>query len=139
MSLYLLYEKENKKQSIKGYIMEEKRGHRRYPVLSFPFFCSKCDSRDVEININDISCSGLRILTNEKMYRGGRVKLEIVLPADDIPMFVDAIVKWVKKDPDNESAYHVGVHLNDLKPYNKERLVRHINMNFGSRPGLLNF
>jgi len=114
--------------------MQEKRGHRRYPVLSFPFFCSKCDSREVEINVNDVSCSGLRISTNERLHKGGKIKLEIVLPADDVPMFLSAIVKWVKKDPDNESAYNIGIQLNDLKPYNKEKIVKHIHENFGSKP-----
>jgi len=85
------------------------------------------------MNINDISCSGLRISTNEKMHKGGRVKLEIMLPADDVPMFVNAIVKWVKKDPDNESAYQAGVHLGELKPYNKQKIVKHIHVNFGSK------
>ena len=108
--------------------MEEKRGERRFSALSFPFFCSRCESDDVEVNISDISCSGLKISTNEKMFKDGRIKLEIILPADDIPMFVKAIVKWVKKDPDSEGVYNVGIHLDDLKPYNKEKLVKHIQL-----------
>lgn len=109
-----------------------KRDHTRYNVFLAPPACSKSDSENTKVDIHDISCAGIKICTNERLIKGDSIDLEIVMPEDDIPMFVGGEIAWVIKDPGFENTYNAGVILTMVNDCDRGRLVKYINEHFVS-------
>ena len=108
----------------------EKRNYSRYNVFFDPPSCSKSDSEDSKIDIRDISCSGIKICTDERLIKGDMIDLEIVIPSDDIPLFILGEVVWVVKDPGFDKTYNAGVRLKKVNDFDHKRLVGYIHSNF---------
>ena len=123
--------KDEKAIKIPGeYAMENKRRHLRHIVLTSPPSCLTCDNSEIQINISDISSSGIGINTKERLSEGDRLRLEIMIPGDDIPMFVVVEVMWTKKDKKISGSFFSGVRLIDIHTHDKKRLISYINANF---------
>ncbi|MCK4851980.1 MAG: PilZ domain-containing protein [Candidatus Omnitrophica bacterium] len=110
--------------------MKEKRTTRRYFAFHAPFYCQKSDRDAAEINVSNISSSGIGITMSEKVSKSDRLMLELILPEDDIPMFVIAEVVWAAEKPDMSNKYHAGIRMEKIHPSDKKRLVRYIHSNF---------
>jgi len=110
----------------------EQRDQTRYNVFLSPPSCLNSDSEGTKIDIQDISCSGIKICTNERLIKGDSINLEIIVPEDDIPMFVGGEVSWVIRDTDVDNTYNAGVSLTRVNECDKKRLVKYINENFVS-------
>ena len=108
----------------------EKRDYSRYNVFLERPSCSRSDSEGSRIDIRDISCAGIRICTDERLIKGDMIDLEIVIPSDDIPMFVAGEVVWVVKDPGFDKTYNAGIRLKKFNEFDRKRLVGYIHANF---------
>ena len=106
---------------------QDKRGYARYNVFMSPFYCSKCDSEDINVDINDVSCSGIGISINEKISRGDKIELKLIIPEDDIPMFISGEITWVTRHPDMDDYFNAGVRLININHCDRERLIKYIN------------
>ena len=113
-------------------MVNEQRDHIRYNVFLSPPSCLNSDSENNKVDIHDISCSGIKIRTDERLIKGDSIDLEIIVPEDDIPMFVGGEIAWVIKDTDFENTYNAGVRLIKVNDCDKKRLVKYINENFVS-------
>ncbi|MFC1570229.1 PilZ domain-containing protein [Candidatus Omnitrophota bacterium] len=108
----------------------DKRGNTRYNVFLSPPACSKSDDENVKVDIHDISCAGIKICTDERLIKGDNIDLEVIIPEDDIPMFVGGEIVWVVKDPGFEDTYNAGVRLTRVNDCDKGRIVKYINETF---------
>lgn len=108
----------------------EKRDYSRYNVFFDPPSCARTDSEDSKIDIRDLSCSGIRICTDERLIKGDMIDLEIVISSDDIPLFVMGEVVWVVKDAGIADTYNAGVRLKKVNDFDHKRLVGYIHSNF---------
>ncbi len=111
--------------------MKNKRSHVRYKIFMSPLRCSRCDSKDIKVDVSDISCGGMRISTNEKLSAGKKIELELNIPGDDIPMFVGGEVAWVARDKDDEGSYNAGIKFTRINYCDTERLAKYIQSSFG--------
>ncbi|MEA3489265.1 MAG: PilZ domain-containing protein [Candidatus Omnitrophota bacterium] len=109
---------------------QEKRSYRRYNALISPLSCSKCDCENLRVDISNISCDGMGISINANLTEGDTVKLEIILPDDDIPMFIVGEVAWATKHPAMEKVYSAGLRLIRISNCDRERLMKYINVSF---------
>lgn len=109
---------------------QEKRDYMRYNVFEQTLDCARCDSKNINVDISDISCSGIGINTNERLGKGDVVELEIRIPDDDIPMFVVGEVSWVKDHPTLERTYCAGLKLSKISHSDKKRLISFIDSSF---------
>ena len=110
----------------------EHRDHTRYNVFISPPSCLNSDSENAKVDIQDISCSGIKICTDERLIKGDSIDLEIIVPEDDIPMFVGGEVAWVIKDMKLDNTYNAGVRLTNVNECDKKRLIKYIHKNFTS-------
>ncbi|MGB2631099.1 MAG: PilZ domain-containing protein [Candidatus Omnitrophota bacterium] len=107
-------------------MMEDKREYKRYGVYLAPICCESCEYDNMRVRINDISGSGIGIITNEKMNKADKLHLELNIPGDDIPLFVTGQVTWVSEDMNNDNYYRAGMRLTNLNRTDKARLIKYI-------------
>lgn len=112
--------------------MENKRGYNRYNITLEPLSCSRSEKDDVKIDINDLSFSGMGISTSETLSKGDKIELELTIPGDDIPMFIEGEVAWVNRKPDEDNVCQAGIRLSKINCHDKDRLARYLNSNFTS-------
>ncbi|MGD2278850.1 MAG: PilZ domain-containing protein [Candidatus Omnitrophota bacterium] len=110
-------------------MVKEKRDYTRFSIFMAPVCCERADCENVSVSVNDISGSGLGIVTNEKLTKGDKVDLELNIPEDDIPIFVTGEVSWVVRDESVGSTYRAGVRLVKLSRPDKDRLMRYLGSN----------
>lgn len=110
--------------------MKEQRSYVRYNIFTEDTDTLGCSYKGRSIDISDISYTGIGLCLNERLSIGDRVDLEIIIPMDDIPMFVTAEVAWVAKDVDMEDVYRAGLSLSKISSSDKSRLLRYLNRCF---------
>ncbi|MCK4851703.1 MAG: PilZ domain-containing protein [Candidatus Omnitrophica bacterium] len=114
--------------------MTEKRASRRFAAFRSPFYCQEGDNGDADMSVSDVSSAGVGIVTNKKVAEGDRIKLELMVPGDDVPMFVIAEVVWAAREPDAVRNYCAGFHFAAMHPSDKKRLVNYIYSSFVRQP-----
>ena len=112
----------------------EKRASRRFSAFRSPFYCQEGDNGGAEMNVSDVSSAGVGIVTNKKVSEGDRIKLELMVPGDDIPMFVIAEVVWAAREPDAVRNFCAGFYFTGIHHSDKKRLVNYIYSNFVRHP-----
>ncbi|MBD3379708.1 MAG: hypothetical protein GF408_04515 [Candidatus Omnitrophica bacterium] len=106
--------------------MEDKRRNFRHNVFLNPPGCSKSGCERTEVDINDISSDGIGIKINKRLTRGDSIELEVLLPGDDIPMFVHGEVAWICRDKTREGIYDAGISLVKFHRHDRTRLVKYL-------------
>ncbi|MFH1878986.1 MAG: PilZ domain-containing protein [Candidatus Omnitrophota bacterium] len=109
--------------------MNNKREYLRYNIFLEDMECFDSGNKNKKLDISDISCSGLGIISNDKLVKGEKIELEVKIPNDDIPMFVGGEVAWVSRQKGKEGYYRVGVRLSNINRLDKDRLVKFIHSN----------
>ena len=103
---------------------DERRCHKRYKAFVHPPK-SRIFSGD-KVDIQDISFEGLHIAIDKKIDMGETLDLEILIPQDDIPMFISGIVTWTKKDAALEERFNAGLKLLKINKCDRDRLKTYI-------------
>ena len=107
-----------------------RRAYTRHKVLINAHGCSIRNAKNVEADIKDISSRGIGITTDEQLFPGDVIELEITIPGDGIPMFIVGEVAWASAQPNNSGIYNAGLRLTRIHDCDKERLVRYIGSSF---------
>lgn len=110
--------------------MDDKRVNIRYNVYMNPISCSKADCTRTKVEISDISSEGLGITTDRRFTRGDRIELEMLVPGDDIPMFVKGEIAWIVKDKSSVEKYRAGVRINNIHKSDKNRIIKYLHSHF---------
>jgi hypothetical protein len=109
--------------------MKEKRDTARFNVVDSELSCRLCRENG-QADVFDISGCGLGMVTDERLQAGEMVELEIMVPGDDIPIFVRAEVSWTSKNRKIEGKYSNGLCLRTIHSSDKKRLLRFIDRSF---------
>jgi hypothetical protein len=116
---------------------EEKRENVRYSVLICPVRCLDIDCANSGVSVNDISLGGIGITTRGRLVKDQKIKLEILIPDDDIPVFVVGEIVWVKKinsrerdSADNEITIQSGIKIIKMNKCDRDRIIYYIKNNF---------
>lgn len=111
-------------------MMQDKRDYKRYNIFLESVSCSRSEKEDIEVNVSDLSCSGLGIDIKEKLSKDDSIELELFVPDDDIPMFIEGVVAWVNKNANTEESYQAGVKITRINRYDKDRLAKYLYSSF---------
>lgn len=103
--------------------MGEKRTSKRFPMFSEMLSCSLTENGSVKVSVLDLSSGGMRITSDQRLAKGDVVHLEVKVPGDDIPMFVNGEVAWVEKDGKKE-LYRAGIVLTKIERSDRARLIK---------------
>ncbi|MBD3295859.1 MAG: hypothetical protein GF392_00640 [Candidatus Omnitrophica bacterium] len=109
--------------------MKEKRDTTRYNISNSDLSCRLCREDD-RADVCDISGAGLGMLTDQRLREGEMVELEIMVPGDDIPIFVRAEVTWTSRNRKAEGKYSNGLCLRQIHSSDKKRLLSFIHHSF---------
>lgn len=82
----------------------------------------------------NVSAGGVRFYTNAVLNEGAVLELEMLIPADSVPIFSTGRVAWQGKvvwcrESDHKGKWplEVGVEFTDMDAYDRERLQAYIN------------
>ena len=102
----------------------DKRNYRRFPLFAEIFHCAVAEKKHIKIGVNDISCDGLGVSSDEKLRRGDVLELELKVPGDDIPIFAVGEVAWVVPDRGKKDTCRAGIRLTRIERNDKNRIVK---------------
>jgi c-di-GMP-binding flagellar brake protein YcgR len=91
--------------------------------------CEYLNSIDfVEISSRDISIGGLSLNLDRKLIHGSKLSMEIGLPGDKAPFFVEGEVVWVKILPKDKGRkyYSTGIRFLGLEKGELEKIERFV-------------
>ena len=108
----------------------EKRIDMRYGVFIRPLECNDANCVSSEVTINDISTSGIGITTVGRLVKDQKVQLELMIPGDNVPLFLNGEVVWVKRGNDGKAIIHAGIRMLKLSKCDRQRIVAYIKENF---------
>ena len=111
-------------------MVEEKRGDKRYGVFIYPLECLYINCLSSEVIIDDISTGGIGITTEGRLVKDQKVDLELIIPGDNIPLFLTGEVAWVKKRNDGKAVITAGIRMIKLSKFDRQRIVAYIKNNF---------
>jgi Tfp pilus assembly protein PilZ len=111
-------------------VFEDKRDYTRFNASVTPICCEKGECQNISIMVKDVSGSGIGILTNERLSCGDKIKLELRIPQDDIPLFVTGEVAWVLRHKNVENVYNAGVKWVKMNRVDKSRLINYLSDSF---------
>ena len=109
---------------------EERRKDTRYGIFIRPLQCREADCISAEVTINDISTSGVGITTAGRVVKEQKVELELVIPGDDVPLFLAGEVAWVNSDSNGRDIFHAGINTKKLSKCDRGRIVSYIKEQF---------
>lgn len=109
---------------------QDKRACKRFPMFAKIFSCSLTEKKRVNLNVKDISATGIGIQLDAKFEKGDIIELEIKVPGDDIPMFVTGEIVWIAPEKNGNGTYLAGVRLARVEKNDKNRLIKFLHNGF---------
>jgi len=79
--------------------MVERRMFERFSPITEIYYSTKASGqKNKAIGLRDISGGGASLLLSERLPKGTRINLEILLSNEAEPVLLDGIINWVKED-----------------------------------------
>lgn len=104
--------------------MGEKRKFMRFNVL-MDAICKKGESPK-KLKINNFSREGVGVLSHESLSEGEKVQIELSIPGDNMPVFMDGEVAWSMSPGVDNRQYRSGIRFKDIKNSDRSRILGYI-------------
>jgi Tfp pilus assembly protein PilZ len=109
---------------------QDKRIHKRFSMFTKVFSCRLSEKKCVNLVVKDISTTGIGMRLDSKFEKGDIIELEIIVPGDDIPIFVAGEIAWIVPEKNGKGTYLAGVRLVRIERNDKNRLVKFLHNGF---------
>ena len=121
-------------------MQDKRRCHRLAIELSATFLLSDKPNQVDFATTMDMSATGIRLLTKEKVKKQQKLVITVKLPEEG-PIVIHAEVVWVKEVPVySHTEYQVGIQIDDSMPADEAKFVRYyahkLKEFFGNNPEL---
>ena len=107
--------------------VEEKRKFIRLEVPVELKYIVKGDTAIRDVATKDISCEGLRFVSEGELKEGSLLELSITIPNAANPVHVNGKVAWMKRvSTEDASPYEVGIEFMQIEEDNKNTFLKYL-------------
>jgi c-di-GMP-binding flagellar brake protein YcgR len=107
--------------------VEEKRKYIRLEVPVDFKYIADGDSVRKEVTTKDLSCEGLRFVSDGGLSEGANLELNLDIPDATNPVHVNGRVVWTKRlSTEDKSPHEVGVEFVNIEEDNKNTFLKYI-------------
>ena len=78
------------------------------------------------LKVNNFSREGVGILSGNLFKKGEDVKVELLVPGDNIPVFFSGEVSWMKKSNSESAKYRGGLRFKKIDDSDRGKILEYI-------------
>lgn len=104
--------------------MGEKRKYMRFNVLLEAI--ARTGDAVKRLTVNNFSKEGVGVLSDDSLYEGEDVEIEMLIPGDNVPVMISGKVAWSESDSDNSGGHKSGIQFNDINNTDRGRILDYI-------------
>jgi c-di-GMP-binding flagellar brake protein YcgR len=107
--------------------IEERRKFIRLEVPVELKYIVEGDPTRKEVTTKDLSCEGLRFITEQGINEGTSLELNLIIPNASNPVHINGKVVWARKiTTEDSSPFEVGVEFVKIEEDNKNTFLRYL-------------
>jgi len=107
--------------------MQERRKYIRLQVPVEMLYFAEGNPTRREVATKDLSCDGLRFLSDEDFEKGSGIEINLIIPKASNPVHVQGKVAWAKRlSLEDSSPYEVGVEFTAIEEDNKNTFLKYL-------------
>ena len=107
--------------------MEEKRKFIRLGIPVGLKYIVEGDSVRKDVITKDLSCEGLRFVSEDDIKEGSRLEMNLEIPEASNPVHINGKVAWTKRlSTEDKSPFEVGIEFTEIEEDNKNTFLKYI-------------